>query len=144
MTGSNCRHPPCKGGALPAELIARYENGFYAVAAWLLMRNAIRLFLRSAFLEWMRLVLAALSRREAYSLYRLLSASFSPSWMAFRIFFAWVLRRFRFWEFAAFLRLVLRISFSEDFMFAKDRPSFRGMLSRFSQLSSVSIRFFGF
>ena len=23
MTGSNRRHPPCKGGALPAELIAR-------------------------------------------------------------------------------------------------------------------------
>lgn len=22
MTGSNCRHPPCKGGALPTELIA--------------------------------------------------------------------------------------------------------------------------
>ena len=24
MTGSNCRHPACKAGALPAELIARY------------------------------------------------------------------------------------------------------------------------
>ena len=23
MTGSNCRHPACKAGALPAELIAR-------------------------------------------------------------------------------------------------------------------------
>lgn len=23
MTGSNRRHPPCKGGALPAELIAQ-------------------------------------------------------------------------------------------------------------------------
>ncbi len=23
MQGSNLRHPPCKGGALPAELIAR-------------------------------------------------------------------------------------------------------------------------
>src|SRR5512137_1933948 len=24
MTGSNCRHPACKAGALPAELIARF------------------------------------------------------------------------------------------------------------------------
>jgi hypothetical protein len=28
MTGSNRRHPPCKGGALPAELIARNLRWF--------------------------------------------------------------------------------------------------------------------
>ncbi len=27
MTGSNCRHPACKAGALPAELIARNYVG---------------------------------------------------------------------------------------------------------------------
>ena len=27
MTGSNCRHPACKAGALPAELIAHMKNG---------------------------------------------------------------------------------------------------------------------
>src|SRR5579864_7482261 len=34
MTGSNRRHPPCKGGALPAELIARgfILSVFYATA----------------------------------------------------------------------------------------------------------------
>ncbi len=26
MTGSNCRHPACKAGALPAELIARINT----------------------------------------------------------------------------------------------------------------------
>ena len=26
MTGSNCRHPACKAGALPAELIAHYGD----------------------------------------------------------------------------------------------------------------------
>ena len=26
MTGSNRRHPPCKGGALPAELITQLKN----------------------------------------------------------------------------------------------------------------------
>lgn len=126
MTGSNCRHPPCKGGALPAELIARNDYGYYAVAAWLI-RNAIRLFLRSAFLEWIRLVFAALSRREEYWLNKDFKESFSPSWSAFRIFLAWVLRRFLFWEFAAFLRFVLRISFSEDLIFAKDLLPIKGL-----------------
>ena len=32
MTGSNRRHPPCKGGALPAELIARPRLHFAAAA----------------------------------------------------------------------------------------------------------------
>ena len=29
MTGSNRRHPPCKGGALPAELITQHINQYY-------------------------------------------------------------------------------------------------------------------
>ena len=29
MTGSNRRHPPCKGGALPAELITQLVKLYY-------------------------------------------------------------------------------------------------------------------
>ncbi len=33
MTGSNRRPPPCKGGALPAELITRYYAGLLRVVS---------------------------------------------------------------------------------------------------------------
>ena len=56
MTGSNCRHSACKADALPAELIARVSNVYYAS----FMRKMQALIRNSHKIQYIKLFLVSI------------------------------------------------------------------------------------